>query len=258
MSAARLRAIVGGLVLSIFAAGVASAASDAEIRRKIEDRLAKAGIVDRGDVAVEVEQGVARLKGFTLRYTDLREADRLARKEARSVVNLLKVVPENARNDGAIRDEAEATVLRWERYGPFDAVGVAVQDGVVRIAGFVDTPIKREEIEGRIAEVDGVKDVHNDLRLQGFSQGDERLRREIYTRIYGDVMFEQYRNRPDPPVRVFVDRGRVTLAGSVGSQVEQATVGMLARGTLAFTVDNQVQVENAAPAEDRKKDPNEG
>jgi osmotically-inducible protein OsmY len=207
---------------------------------------------------VEVESGVARLSGITLRYADLREAERLARKEVKSVVNLLRVVPEEPRSDKAIRTDAERAVLRWERYGPFDAVGIDVAEGVVRLTGWVETPSKRSEIEARLARVDAIRDVHNDLRVQGFSQGDVRLRSEVYAKIYGDPLFEQGAGRPDPPVRVFVARGRVTLAGTVGSQVEQVAAGMLARGTLAFTVSNQVKVEGEdAREEDRKKEPTE-
>ena len=103
------------------------------------------------------------------------------------------------------------------------------------------------------------KGVHNDLHVQGFSSGDTTLRWQVFERIYRDPLFERYAGLPDPPVRVFVDRGRVTLAGTVGSEVEQVAVGMIARGTLAFTVSNQVQVEgDAARKEDRKKDADEG
>jgi osmotically-inducible protein OsmY len=234
------------------------AATDVDVQRKIERRLAKAGFGQRADVRVEVEGGVARLTGITLRYLDLREAERLARKETKSVVNLLRVVPEEPRSDEAIHADAERAVLRWERYGPFDAVGIDVEDGIVRLTGWVDTPSKRAEIEARLARVDALRDVHNDLHVQGFSSGDVRLRQEIHRKIYADPLFERWAGLPDPPVRVFVYRGRVTLAGTVGSEVEQVAVGMIARGTLAFAVRNEVRVEGeAAREEDRKKEPQE-
>jgi osmotically-inducible protein OsmY len=245
-------AVVG---LAALLAAPAFAASDADLQRRIEARLAKAGFEMRADIQVGVESGVARLTGLTLRYADLREAERLARKDVKSVVNLLRVVPEEPRSDSAIRTDAQSAVLRWERYGPFDAVGIDVAEGVVRLSGWVETPAKRNEIESRLARVDAIRDVHNDLRVQGFSQGDVRLRREIYQKIYRDPLFERWAGLPDPPVRVFVQRGRVTLAGTVGSAVEQVAVGMLARGTLAFAVNNQVRVEDdAARKEDRKRE----
>ena len=260
MQAGRARGRVAPLagVIALLLAAPAFAASDADLQRKIERRLAKAGFEQRADIQVEVESGVARLSGITLRYLDLREAERLARKDVESVVNLLRVVPEEPRSDKAIRTDAESAVLRWERYGPFDAVAVEVTDGAARLTGWVESPFKRNEIEERLARVDAIRDVLNDLRVQGFSQGDVRLRREIFQKIYSDPLFERWAGLPDPPVRVFVDRGRVTLAGTVGSEVEQVAVGMLARGTLAFTVNNQVKVEgDRAREEERKKDPNE-
>ncbi len=87
---------------------------------------------------------------------------------------------------------------------------------------------------------------------------DVSLRREIHQKIYSDPLFERWAGLPDPPVRVFVSRGRVTLAGTVDSKVEQTVAGLIARGTLAFTVDNQVRVEgDAARKEDRKKETTE-
>jgi osmotically-inducible protein OsmY len=247
-----------GLLACLAAAPAFAGPGDAELQRKIEKRLAKAGFEQKADMKVEVESGVARLSGITLRYLDLREAERLARKDAKRVVNLLRVVPEQPRPDKEIRADAERAVLRWERYGPFDAVAIDVADGVVKLTGWVESPFKRDEIEERLARVDAIRDVLNDLRVQGFSQGDQRLRREIHAKIYSDPLFERWRAYPDPPVRVYVDRGRVILAGTVGSEVEQVAAGMLARGTLAFTVNNQVKVEgDRVREEERKKDPNE-
>ena len=251
-------AVLVGLAASLLGAPAFAGKGDADLQRKVEARLAKAGFDQKADIQVEVESGVVRLSGITLRYVDLREADRLARKEAKRVVNLLRVVPEQPRPDQDIRADAEKAVLRWERYGPFDAVAVEVTDGAARLTGWVESPFKRNEIEERLARVDAIRDVLNDLRVQGFSQGDVRLRREIFEKIYTDPLFQTWAGQPDPPVRVYVDRGRVTLAGTVGSEVEKVAVGMLARGTLAFSVSNQVKVEgDRAREEERKKDPNE-
>jgi osmotically-inducible protein OsmY len=247
------RRVQTALAAAVLAALVtpAAAATDAQLARRIEERLMKAGFDKRADIKVDVESGVARLNGFVLRWADVREADRLARKDVKSVVNLLRVVPETPRADRDIRVDVEKSVLRWERYGPFDAVGVEVRDGVVSLAGWVESPWKRGEIESRLTRVDGIKDVVNNLRVQGFSQNDVDLRAEVFTRIYTDPMFERYAHLVDPPVRVFVDRGRVTLVGLVSSRVEQATVGHIARGTLAFSVTNLVEVESEI---DKKKE----
>jgi osmotically-inducible protein OsmY len=233
----------------------ALAASDAQLARRIEERLLKAGFAQKADVKVDVEDGIARLTGFVLRWPDVREADRLARKEVKSVVNLLRVVPETPRSDKDVRVDVERAVLRWERYGPFDAVGVEVRDGVVSLGGWVESPWKRSQIEERLTRVDGIKDVINNLRVQGFSQNDVSLRSEVFTKIYADPLFERFANLTDPPVRVFVDRGRVTLVGLVSSRLEQVAVGHIARGTLAFSVTNLVEVESDVDKKKEKKQP---
>jgi osmotically-inducible protein OsmY len=248
------------VLLSALAASLLAAPalpSDDDLQRRIEARFAKADLGRRADIRVEVESGVARLTGITLSYPDLREADRLARRETKGVVNLLRVVPEAARSDRAIRFDAESEVLRWERYGPFDAVGIDVAEGVIQLSGWVENSTKRDEIEERLARVVAIRDVVNNLRVQGFSAGDESLRRQVYLRIYRDPLFERFASYPDPPVRVFVDRGRVTLAGTVGSAVEQTALGFIARGTLAFSVDNHVQIEGEAARKADGKSRNE-
>ncbi len=253
---ARKRAGMAALVgLSTALAAPAFAASDVQLARRIEERLLKAGFGQRADVKVDVESGVARLTGFVLRWADVREADRLARKEVKSVVNLLRVMPETPRTDKDIRADVERAVLRWERYGPFDAVGIEVREGVVSLGGWVENPFKRGQIEERLTRVDGIRDLVNNLRVQGFSSGDVQLRSEVFTKIYRDPMFERYANLVDPPVRVFVDRGRVTLVGLVGSRVEQAAVGHIARGTLAFSVTNLVEVESEVSERQERKQP---
>ena len=60
----------------------------------------------------------------------------------------------------------------------------------------------------------------------------------------------------EPPVRVFVDRGRITLAGKVRSKVEQTALGLMARESLALGVENIVEVESSVPEEDASR--NEG
>ena len=218
-------------------------AGDADVQKRIEERFAKAGLDVSSGITVEVENGVVRLKGVAVTLADARDAEAAARKEAKIVINQVDVVLERARSDRAIHNDAEAAILSYPRYGVFDAVGVKVEDGLVMLSGFVLDDVRRRDIEDRVARVEGVRDVRNDLWLQGGSIADERLRFEIYSRIYNDPMFERYAAWSDPPVRVLVERGHVTLAGTVGSAVEQWVVGNIARDTYAFSVRNLVQVE---------------
>ena len=66
-------------------------------------------------------------------------------------------------------------------------------------------------------------------------------------------MFVRYAGWADPPIRIVFENRRVTLTGVVTSPVEQLRPGMIARGTLAFDVSNQVEVESERPKEPVQK-----
>jgi osmotically-inducible protein OsmY len=244
-----------GLALAALLA-VPAQADDAEMLKRIEERFAKAGLAANTDITVEVQDEIVHLKGISLTLADARLAEREARKVSKIVINEIRVFPDKTRSDRDIRKDAEKAVYTYARYGAFDAVGISVDEGVVTVQGFVNDIVRRRELEERLARVEGVRDVHNDLRLQGTSPYDERLRLQLYARIYNDPMFAQYASWPEPPVRVFVDRGRVTLAGTVNSKVEQATLGLIAGESLAFSVQNHVKLESEVPREDAPR--NEG
>lgn len=238
-----------GLLVLAAAAAPAFAATDGEMRERIEARLGRAHLDASANLSVTVAGGVARLEGLATRLEDARRAEKEARKETRQVVNAIRVEPEH-RSDVELRKDAEKAVLNYPRYEVWDAVGLDVAGGVATLRGWVLQPWRSSDIEERVARVAGLRGVKNEIQVQSFSSLDDRLRRELYARIYGNPLFETYASRFDKPVRIIVDRGRVTLAGTVGSAVEQAVVGHIARGTLAFAVDNQVRVEGERPPSD--------
>lgn len=227
-------------------------ADDAKIQRKIEERLAKAGLDSSADVKVTVKDGAARLDGAVLSYEASYKAQKAARREAKEVDNRL-VVGAELRPDPDLRKAIEDAILRYPYYGVFDSVEVGVKDGAVLLRGSVYQPWRKDDLEARIASVAGVKAMDNEIRVQGVSGHDEYLRRQLVRRIYGSEHFVQYAGWANPPIRIVVEDGKVTLTGYVRSPVEQVMLGHIARGTLAFAVDNKVQVEGARPAEDTKK-----
>jgi osmotically-inducible protein OsmY len=199
-----------------------------------------------------VTNGVARLDGAVLEYEASYQAEKAARKEAKEVDNRL-VVGVEPRPDSDIRRDVEDAILRYPYYGVFDSVEVGVKDGVVVLRGSVYQPWRRSDLESRVARVAGLKAMSNEIRVQGVSGFDEGLRRQLARRIYGSENFIQYANWPNPPIRIVVEDGKITLTGYVRSNVEQVMLGHIARGTLAFGVDNRVLVEGDRPAEEGAK-----
>jgi hyperosmotically inducible periplasmic protein len=218
-------------------------ADDAGLRERIEARLGKAELAEHGQVEVAVENGVAVLSGFTTTVDARNEAERTARKETKAVENRLRVVPV-AVEDAALQRAVADAVLGYVNYGVFDSVGAGVEQGTVTLRGSVQHPWRRADIERRVARLEGVREIRNEIRVQSVSSADERLRRQLYRDIYGNGLFQRYATFVDPPIRIIVENGNVTLTGVVNSAVEKAVLGSIARSALAFRVDNRVQLES--------------
>jgi osmotically-inducible protein OsmY len=228
-------------------------ADDAATKRKIEERLAKAKVYAAADVRVTVENGAVALDGAASRLDAALDAERAARKESKSVVNRIKVVPDVERKDSELRKEVVDRILGYVWYTVYDSIEAGVEDGVVILRGSVNQPYRKTDIEDRVAGIPGLKGMKSEIRVQGVSSFDDRLRRQLVYRIYGDERFIQYASWVHPPIRIIVDKGHVTLTGVVGSAVEQQLVGHIARGTLAFGVDNQVKLESDLEVEPARK-----
>jgi osmotically-inducible protein OsmY len=252
----RLDRILRGSSLALAAllfVGTSARADDSAIaiQAKIERRLEKAGLLQSADLKVEVSGNTATLRGVVMTLEARRDAERAAHKEAKTVNNLIRVFPD-ARRDADILKDARNAVLRYPYYSVFDSVDLGVEDGVALLRGSVRNETHRDDIEAAVARVPGLRDVKNEIKVQSVSFFDERLRRQIYTAIYRDVL-RPFAGRTDAPVRIVVDNGKVTLTGWVNSNVDRQLVGNLANSTLAFAVDNQVKVDGEPPAQDRQK-----
>jgi osmotically-inducible protein OsmY len=252
MRSHRYRTAILATAAVLFTGALGVAADDATIQEKIEARFDKKNIAQDADVRVAVQNGEVTLTGVATSLPASREAEKLARKEAKVVHNQVRVHIEETVKDAEIVKGIRQAILRYPRYDIFDYVEFGVQDGAVVLVGSVVQPLKKQEIEARVAKVPGIRGIKNDIQVQSFSRYDSDLRYSLARRIYEDPRFIQYANQPHPPIRILVDRGRVTLAGWVNSPVEKALLGNIALGTPSFTVSNQLHVDGEVPEEDAK------
>jgi hyperosmotically inducible protein len=229
------------LAAALLLAGSAFA-DDATARQRIETRLDKAGLGDEGQVEVSVQDGVAVLSGFTTTVAAQRDAEKAARKEVKTVESRIRVVPAEM-DDADVSQAVANAVLGYVDYGVFDSVGVGVQNGVVTLQGSVLQPYRKQEIERLVSRLEGVGQIRNDIRVQPASTFDDRLRLQLYNQIYGSGILQRFGSMVSPPVHIVVENGNITLTGVVNSQVEKVKLESVARGLLAFRVDNQIEVE---------------
>jgi hyperosmotically inducible protein len=155
------------------------------------------------------------------------------------VAQASSVEPKNLQTFNAV---AKA-VNNYERYTIFDNVNIGVTDGMVTLTGEVTSPIKREELEKRIAKVDGVIQVRDEITVLPLSPADDQLRYRIARAIYGNENFWAYGQQMPGPIHIIVEDGRVTLTGVVGDDVDRMMAWSAANQFPAFSVTNDLKTD---------------
>ena len=110
--------------------------------------------------------------------------------------------------DHRIFKAAASRVSTYTQFTIFDDVRASVDEGVVTLTGKVTMPYKRNDIERRIARVDGVRQVVNRIDVLPVSIFDDELRHRIARQIYSNPSFWHYAAMANPPIHIVVDRGQ--------------------------------------------------
>jgi osmotically-inducible protein OsmY len=151
-------------------------------------------------------------------------------------------VPE-AESDEALAEAVAKVIQRYAHYTVFDYISGSINDGVVMLSGKVTAvPDKAADLTERVARVRGVRDIQNRIETLTPSRSDDRLRASLARSIFRHPSFEGFRNSPNPPFHVVVDRGVVTLIGYVQSEIELREIEQIVaftQGTLR--IDNQLE-----------------
>jgi hyperosmotically inducible protein len=147
------------------------------------------------------------------------------------------------RKDLQVFNDVARQVDRYTQLTIFDSISASVVDGRVELSGWVTMPYKRDDIEKRVRKVDGILSVDNKIGVLPVSQFDDELRFRIARAIYSNSSFWHYAAMVNPPIRVVVNRGHVTLEGVVNNNVERMLARSLASGFGAFDVKNDLKTD---------------
>ena len=149
----------------------------------------------------------------------------------------------DTRKDYQVFKDVAATVDRYTQFTIFDDVSASVKDGVVTLTGKVTMPYKRSDIEKRVAKVNGVVTVRDQITVLPVSQFDDELRYRIARSIYGNSNFWNYAIMANPPIHIVVEHGRVTLTGVVATNVDRMLARSLATQFGALSVTNALKTD---------------
>jgi hyperosmotically inducible protein len=134
-------------------------------------------------------------------------------------------------------------VNRYTQLTIFDSISAEVTDGKVVLSGWVTMPYKRDDLEKRVRKVESVTAVDNQIGVLPVSIFDDELRFRIARAIYSNSSFWHYAAMTNPPIRIVVNHGHVSLEGVVQSNVERMLARSLASGFGAFDVKNSLKTD---------------
>jgi osmotically-inducible protein OsmY len=145
-------------------------------------------------------------------------------------------------SDRDLGEKVAESIRNYSKFSIFDDVNIGIDNRNVVLTGKVTAPNKKDDIGKRVAKIDGIRSLRNDIDVLPVSQVDARLRALAADRIYNYPAFWRYAQLADPPIHIIVEHQRITLTGIVDSQVDK----MLASSRLDFTgvlsVENKLRV----------------
>jgi osmotically-inducible protein OsmY len=129
----------------------------------------------------------------------------------------------------------------------FDYVDAIILKGVVTLTGGVTGERnKAEEIAEAVSRVRGVQDIRNQIVTLPPSQGDDRIRVALYDRVLSSIHLEDTARMKNPPFRVVVHNGVVTLYGFVQGETEFRELEQIARFTAGvLRVENKLRTRTS-------------
>ena len=145
--------------------------------------------------------------------------------------------------DADLADRVASAVRGYVNFGIFDDVSIEVENRTVTLTGRVTMPFKKNEIEAKVKQVDGIRQLSSRIEVLPVSIYDSELRQRLALAIYGNPAFRHYASMVTPPIHIVVENGKVTLTGFVFSNVEKVLAASLAQIPGVMSVKNELKTD---------------
>jgi hyperosmotically inducible periplasmic protein len=232
-------------VLLSMTAMAATGRYDQQIQQAVSQKMQDAKQLQ--SVSSSVEDGIVTLTGTVGLYQDKLDAAKKVKKLANvtGVRNDIAVAGETV-PDGQLQQKL-AKKLAYDRVGYYDNafnyLALGVKDGVVTLNGDTVSDVAKDSALAIVARMPGVKDVVSEVNVLPVSIFDDSIRVRTARAIYRDSVLGRYATDPVDPIRIVVDKGHVTLYGTVQSTMDKTIAGMRANAVPgAFSVENKLVV----------------
>ncbi|HKP86581.1 MAG TPA: BON domain-containing protein [Blastocatellia bacterium] len=132
-------------------------------------------------------------------------------------------------------------------YGVFDNLGYKFEGDTVTLYGQVVRSSTRKDAERRVAKIEGVERVINNIEVLPVSGFDDSIRVRAFRAIFRTGGLFRYSLGANPSIHIIVNRGHVTLEGVVASKMDSQLAYMAANQVFGvFSVTNNLRVERGS------------
>ncbi|MDX6694712.1 MAG: hyperosmotically inducible periplasmic protein [Blastocatellia bacterium] len=132
-------------------------------------------------------------------------------------------------------------------YGVWDNLAYKVEGNTVTLYGQVVRPTTRTDAGRRVAKLNGVERVVNNIEVLPLSSFDDALRVRTYRALVRAGGLYRYMMGVNPSIHIIVNRGQVSLEGVVSNKGDSQLAYITARGVSgAFAVVNNLRLDGEA------------
>jgi hyperosmotically inducible periplasmic protein len=132
-------------------------------------------------------------------------------------------------------------------YGVYDNLEYKIEGNTVTLYGQVVKPVTRSDAERRVARLEGVDRVINNIQVLPLSGFDDSIRVREYRAIFSSGSLYRYAMGTNPSIHIIVRNGNVTLEGVVANRMDSQLAYMAAnRVPGVFAVTNNLRVESGS------------
>jgi hyperosmotically inducible protein len=146
--------------------------------------------------------------------------------------------------DQQVSKKVRKELVTLPYYGVFDNLAYKVEGSTVILYGQVVRPSTRQDAERRVARINGVERVVNNIEVLPLSSFDDSVRVSTYRTLFRTGGLYRYAMGANPSIHIVVKGGHVTLEGVVSNEADSQLAYMAARGVPGvFSVTNNLRAE---------------
>lgn len=159
-------------------------------------------------------------------------------------VSAAMAAPAKSQDNFRLENEIRKKLVMIPRYNVFDNLAFKVDGDTVTLYGQVVRPTTRKEAERRVAKIEGIDRVVNNIEVLPVSSFDDSIRIRTYRAVFRASSLYRYAMGANPSIHIIVNRGHVTLEGVVANKMDSQLAYMAASQVPGvFSVTNNLRIE---------------